>query len=323
MKTFAYTFRDPSGALKKGSIVAIDRVDALRQIKAMGFVAVNLSEGKAGVPTRASLFPAGKGRLLWLAVAGVVVILLAALAVWRTSERKHRVKRSAPAAATAKKAAPAAARPAKPGSPKTGPAKTPTSAPRPAPAIPVTETPQPHATPPPATAAAQPAPQPAPQPAEQVVEQKPQHPEQFKTTTEQLLGLAMSLPPGMPVPPMPITQNLDMDFVNSLTNEIVIFDDDDEHTANVKENVAAAKNQLLKLVEEGRGVTEVLQEYEKDTNERAEAHSEAQMELSRLYRSGRADEAKAYMEKVNKAFDEMGIDPIALPRSRPNAAPKK
>jgi len=118
------------------------------------------------------------------------------------------------------------------------------------------------------------------------------------------------------VPPLPISKDLDMDFVNSLSNEIVIYDDDDDRTANIKENVAVTKNQLLELVKQGRSVSEVLKEYEKQTNERAAIRSEAQVELSNLIKNGSTKEAKAYLENINKAFGDLGIEPITLPRAR-------
>jgi len=126
----------------------------------------------------------------------------------------------------------------------------------------------------------------------------------------------MSIPPGAPVPPLPIVGNLDSDFVNSLTNTIVIYDDDDERTANIKENVAIAKNQLLELVKQGRSVSEVLQEYQNKANEQADLRSEAQKELSELYQSGKTEEAKTFMEKVNKEFTESGITPISMSQPR-------
>jgi len=157
------------------------------------------------------------------------------------------------------------------------------------------------------------APVPGPQVSEPV-QQK--HPHSYKTATEGLIAMAMSVPPGEMVPPLPISKDLDMDFVNSLSNEIVIYDDDDDRTANIKENVAVTKNQLLELVKQGRSVSEVLKEYEKQTNERAAIRSEAQVELSNLIKNGSTKEAKAYLENINKAFGDLGIEPITLPRAR-------
>ena len=144
----------------------------------------------------------------------------------------------------------------------------------------------------------------------------PRRPTSFKGSTEQLLAMAMSAPPGAMIPPLPIAGNLDEDFINSLTNTIVIYDDDDERTVQLKENVAAAKNQMLELLKQGRSVSDVLKEYQETNNERAAIRSEAQRELNALHRSGKTQEAKEYMEKVNETFKDMDIDPISPPQPR-------
>ena len=148
-------------------------------------------------------------------------------------------------------------------------------------------------------------------------EHKPPRPSPYKTQTEALLSMAMSVPPGASIPPMPIPPDLDNDFANSLTNVIVIYDDDDERTAAIKEDVAVTKNQLLELVMQGRNVAEVLKEYQEETNKRAAIRSEAQIHFNKLLRDGSPDEAKAYMEEVNRAFAELGIEPICVPRLPP------
>ena len=97
MKTFGYTLRNKEGALKKGSLQAVDRNDALRQIKAMGCILVSVSEGKSlAAGKRAPWDPATWNRAVWLSVAGV--ILIAALSVWRAADKKP-AKRTAPATA--------------------------------------------------------------------------------------------------------------------------------------------------------------------------------------------------------------------------------
>ncbi|HNX35032.1 MAG TPA: hypothetical protein PKM57_10415 [Kiritimatiellia bacterium] len=309
MKSFGYTFRDASGALKKGTLQAEDRTDALRQIKAKGCVPVSVAEGQtaAGGP---AWNPAWTVRGAWIAAAGVV--LIGGLAVWHRAERKP-VKRPAVVAADIKKAAPAA---------KPKPVKPVAAKPVQVPAITVPAADVPNPEPKPATAAAlpasQPLPPPAPQPSEIAVE-TPVRPHQFKNKTEQLLSMAMSVPPGGFVPPLPISPEMEQDFAKSLTNEIVIFDDDDERTANIKENVAVAKNQLIEMVKQGRSVADVIQEYQKTRNAHTAARSEAQAELSNLYRSGKTQEAREYMEKVNKAFTELGIDPVSLPSAKRTA----
>jgi len=312
MKTFGYTLRDKEGALKKGSLQAVDRIDALRQIKDMGCIPVAVTEGKGVVPSaRAPWNPATWNRAVWMAAAGVV--LIAALSVWLTADKKP-AKRPAPVTA----AAGTPSRSVRSALPTNQTVKTVRPAPKPVPVPSAVGTPtrgvrDETALPRPAVASEKrPHQTPAPKPVAE--EQKPQRPSAYKTKTEQLLAMAMSVPPGSAIPPLPITQGLDSDFANSLTNVIVIYDDDDDRTAAIKEDVAITKNQLLELVKQGRSVADVLKEYQDTTNERAEVRNAAQRELTDLIKNGTPEEAKAYLDKVNKAFTELGVEPIAMPR---------
>jgi len=303
MKTFGYTYRDKEGALKSGSLQAPDRIDALRQIRAMGCVPVSVTEGKVAVAGRRAPW----NRAVWIGVT--VVVLVAALSVWLNAAKKP-AKRAAPVTAavgtvprTVRGSFGETALPASPPIAETPPVGTP---PRGVPdepaltnnsAIVTKSRPQPVAVSEPDVE--QTAPPPTPRP--------------FKTATEQMLSMAMSLPPGVMMPPLPIPPGIEDDFANSLTNKIVIFEDDDERTIEHKEKVAQAKLHLLELVKQGRSVSDVLNEYQETTNERVEVRNEAGMELANILKNGTPQEAKTYLDKINKAFTDLGIEPITMP----------
>jgi len=311
MKTFGYTYRDKTGALKNGSLQAPDRIDALRQIKERGCIPVAITEGKSTV--------AGK-RTPWNNAARVAaaagVLLIVALAVWLTT-RQETGPRRLPAPVLAPKSVapiPLAAGPEPAVPPPAYAAVHPELAVQPDVAPPPTAGVAPGTPQPPPAAAKKPFETPAP---ETVVEPtKPTRPSAYNTTTEALLSMAMSVPPGAMIPPMPITPGLEADFAKSLTNDIVVFDDDDERMIEHKKKVALAKLALLEQVNQGRSVSEVLKEYQESTNERAAARSDAQRELAELLKNGKPDRAEAYLEEVNKAFTELGIEPIVMPRTK-------
>jgi peptidyl-tRNA hydrolase len=305
MKTFGYSCRDNSGALKKGTLRAIDRTDALLQIKTMDCIPISVTEGKGETTSsRMARIHTGRNTIIYLVVA--IVVLIVAMVEWRIVHQNP-VAKNQPIATFATKPLPknvystpqtnqtvktvqAVPRtvPAPPTShkddaPQTAIAKTPTSR--------ETITPEP----------------------ETEMEPQTKRSSPYKSATEQLLAMAMSVPPGARIPPLPIAGNLDKDFANSLTNTIVIYDDDDANTVSMKENVAAAKMQLLEAVKQGRSVAEVLQEYQNSANEKISARNEALQELTALYQSGKPEEAQAYLEKINKAFNDLGIAPISPP----------
>jgi hypothetical protein len=317
MKTFGYTYRDKEGALKSGSLQARDRADALRQIKDMGYIPIAVTEGKAPVAgARTSWNPATWRPAVWVGAAAGVV-LVAALSAWLMASKKP-AKRSAPATTTAE----TPRRGARSALPASQTAKAvPLAAPKPVLATdPVAVTPlqinrdatvQPNSA---VVSKKSPSQVSASEPGEE--EQTPKRSSPYKSKTEQLLAMAMSVPPGAAMPPLPITRELDSDFADSLTNVIVIYDDDDDRTAAIKEDVAVSKNELLELVMQGRSVAEVLKEYQNTTNERAAIRNEAQRELADLLKSGKPEEAKAYLDQINKAFTDLGIEPIAMPRKK-------
>lgn len=314
MKTFGYTIRDKTGALKRGSLQARDRTDALRQIKDMGGIPVVVTEGKAPVAgARTPWNPATWRPAVWVgAAAGVVLIV--AFSVWRTAAKKP-TKHPASATTTAE----TPRRGARSALPTNQTVEIAQPAPKP---VPVAD---PAAVTPPqvghdetvqskATIASEKRPPPMPTPTLPEEEHKPPRPSPYRSKTEALLSMAMSVPPGAMIPPMPITPDLEADFAQSLTNDILVFDDDDERAIEHKMNVANAKSQLRELVKQGHSVSEVLKAYQESTNDRVAVRNEAQRELAELVKNGKPDAAKAYLEEVNKSFTELGIEPIEMPR---------
>lgn len=309
MKTFGYTSRDKSGALNNGTLQAVDRIDALRQIKSRGCVPVAVTEGKSvAASTRVAWNPAWSKTAF---LAATAVILIAAVVLWLKVDRTP-VSKEQRAEERGMRTTPRASRHAHSTNQT---AKTVKQSPQPIPAAVVQDVPaEPPAKPDAIPAAHKAAP---PAPVTQTAEpEAPKRPNTYKSATEGLLSMAMSIPPGELIPPLPISADLDADFANSLTNVIVVYDDDDAHAVNIKENVAVAKNQLLEQLKAGQSVSEVLKAYEKDTNERASIRIEAQQELNKIIESGSQEEAAEYVEKVNKAFAEIGVEPISLPRAR-------
>ena len=155
---------------------------------------------------------------------------------------------------------------------------------------------------------------PAPQP-----ERKPSglhHP------TEQLLAMAISAQEGGgPVPPLPIAagQDLDKELLVALTNDIVVYDDDDEKTVALKEQIAAAKFQLKEIMDEGGTVTEALLELQSYANENAKLRSETLAQYRKLLRENPDDPtaAEEYLKVVNEELVAAGYEPVTVPTNSP------
>lgn len=308
MKTFSYTCRNKTGALVNGSLQALDRSTALQKIKAIGCIPISVKEEKNVVST-ATVRVFSRNKILGISTLSILV--LGVFTLYLTLKRNLVVKKLPSTASafveTAPQLNPLVTQPSITCTQKVVASFSPLIT------NPVTIVQQ---TPKEITPIQERIITTTPKNIPNEPENRlPKHPNPYKTATEQLLAIAMSVPAGKPVPPLPISSNLNADFEQSLSNKIVVYDDDDEQTLAIKENVAAAKIQLLELVNEGKSVSKALQEYQDQTNQRYFLRIQAQNELSKLYKSGKKSDARRYMEEVNKVFTDSGIEPITLPYS--------
>ena len=136
----------------------------------------------------------------------------------------------------------------------------------------------------------------------------------LKHHTEQLLGMIISTR-EMGVPPVPISEedeeSLRRDLLAAITNDIVIYDDEDSRTQEVKERVADAKRQLAEILQKGGSVVEAIKEYEAYVNEGAKVRSEVLAKVAPEV-DAIEDDVKAleYVESVNEALKKEDIPPI-------------
>ena len=138
----------------------------------------------------------------------------------------------------------------------------------------------------------------------------------LKHHTEQLLGMIISTR-EMGVPPVPISEedeeSLRRDLLVAITNDISIFEDEDERTQEVKERVAEAKRQLADILQKGGSVVAAIREYEAYVNEGAKVRSEVLAKVAPEVEAISNDtEAVEYVESVNEALKKEDIPPIKL-----------
>lgn len=301
MKTFTYTYRDKAGALKKSALQAADRLDALRQIRAMGCVPVSVTEG---------VFKTGSGLPLpfsphLVVLTGCVVIFLAFLVVYRLKPGKTHPGRAERVSATVKhapKALPAAA--AKPDEPLAA-AKSPTADKPVRPEKPAesktvaarhgTGTGVPNAELPEAQKNGE----------EPGIRNMP-------TASEQLISMLGM--PGEDTPPLPLSEEdtLETDFEKAITNTIYITDKDDEESAARKENVAWVKEYIKEAKKLGWTPGEYLRALEKKRKEEAAFRSEAHRLIGEI-ENETPEEAPAAREALNKELEKEGLLPLEEP----------
>ena len=304
MKTYAYTYRDKAGALKKSALQAADRLDALRQIRAMGCVPVSVTEGvfKTGSGLPPFLSPS---RLALL--GGVVFLALIVGTVLRFTAKKPVLVKNAP---PSEKITPTAVV-KKPVQPKLTELKQPlTNLPDKAQTI--------------VKAADEKrikreerfgalTPENVQPPFEKEPEKEDLRP--FKTASEQLLSMVLSGQPGDSVAPLPVSDDDDLeeDALKALNSTIYVRDDDSEDTLAHKANVAAAKEQLRELkAKEGWTMVEYVRAVEAQRKEDAQLKKELYQELEKRVNDSTIpdDKIRSDLTEINAILSERGIPPI-------------
>ena len=147
----------------------------------------------------------------------------------------------------------------------------------------------------------------------------------FKTRTEQLISMVESIPPGVPVPPLPISpiDNLEADADESAAHDIVIGEEDSEKAEAHKIRVGWTKVDLAAARKEGWSAVEYLKALEDTRNEDAAFAREKRQEFDGLLADPGLsdDDCLAELEKINAELEERGLPPI-VPRYEDAGEPK-
>jgi hypothetical protein len=299
MKSYNYTIRDASGAMKKGSMDAPDRNAVLAELKRRGVVPVSVSEGTAAL--RPGRFDLKKYSIPALAV----VALLIAASVWVVSETSERAKKGKTVLVKSdKKAKPDQKqksgssqqsdldRKASPSdediaratltnkTQKLSPLKSEGSVDVPTNGVSDSERNQ----------------------------------GSLRTQTEQVLRMVESVPAGTFVPPPPPIGVAD--YAVAKTNIIVIAETDSVELADRKEKIAWLKQDIAQFVKEGSTPDDVIKVMVEHKNELAKTRTDCMTYLGELYKAGQDEEAAKFMEEANVELGKLGVTPLAHPLSR-------
>jgi len=310
---FTVTYRSKTGAKAEVEIEAASRAACMAECKRKGIAPVGIREGGDSSRPRAAGTAAPRDgrtearpspkRGLYLAVAVLCAAVLGGGLWWWLARDESRASRPKQSVAEQKPtAAPRSARAAdsKPSAasanaqdagkrPKTKPqseARVATDAPE-LPALPDSATNTPSIPPlPPST---------------------------FSNASDQVLAMIASADASGSLPPLPISRDIEAEFLASLKQEIVILDTDDEKTRAIKQAVKESREELKRLVDSGMTVAQVLAEHQHLASENARVRNDAMLELRQLIESGDIEGAKEYKRKINIALQQMGIAEMTIP----------
>ncbi|MBQ7188827.1 MAG: hypothetical protein IJR99_05360 [Kiritimatiellae bacterium] len=297
---FEYDAKTAVGQRVSGRLDASSRSDALRILRERGLTPLQVREASGQAVATKNRLPSVP-LLFGLAVLSAVILFF----VFRPNGAREDGKK--------KPARPPVSVPAAPVQTNEIP-KVPQAvrvpSPKPQEATPVTTAPNPVVAPKPRHAVGVP-------PVE-TVQAKPPQPRRkpiFTNATEQVLSWIVSKRLGDMPPPIPRLPP-DEKVLETLNSVIEIHEGDDEATSELKENVAYAKEEMRKFMEEGGTAQEFVRQYHQQLQKAHQEWLAEQREYLRL-RKENPDEAIAYAEETNKRLAEKGIKPLIIPGRRP------
>lgn len=136
----------------------------------------------------------------------------------------------------------------------------------------------------------------------------------FTNAAEQVLGWIVSKRLGDMPPPIPRLPP-DEKILETLNSVIEIQEGDDERIAELKENVAYAKEEMRKFMQEGGTAQEFVKYYHQQLQKAHQEWLAEQREFLRL-RKEEPEKAMGYAEEANKRLAEKGIKPLVIPARR-------
>ncbi len=140
---------------------------------------------------------------------------------------------------------------------------------------------------------------------------------------EQIIGMLVMMDDMTETAPIPMESEeaLRRDLLIAVTNDIVIYDDDDPKVVEMKERIADTKNQLKEILDRGGSVTDAIREYQNWVRENREIRNKVISEYIRIKREQSPEAAEEYLKTANEELVREGITPITKGNGRKHRRP--
>ena len=136
----------------------------------------------------------------------------------------------------------------------------------------------------------------------------------FDNASDQLIAMAASgAESGHAMPPMPVMDNADEEFMKSLEKEIKIDEGDSDEVKALKQSVIAIRGEIRRLISEGHSFAEVLKTHRDIVNHGVAMRKEATCIIKEFVDNGDFEAANECLEKVNEVLSGMGIQRVDMP----------
>lgn len=136
----------------------------------------------------------------------------------------------------------------------------------------------------------------------------------FENRCDQAIAMVLGDETGSYIPTMPGLDNCDLDeeFKRGLVSPIKINDNDSAEVAVLKTVVKEARAEIAKMIKAGdtRSIGEILQEHIDLNNRRTEMWAEVVKQLEKVRKDEGEDFAREYLDKANESLISYGVPPI-------------
>ena len=132
-------------------------------------------------------------------------------------------------------------------------------------------------------------------------------PPTYNNVSDQVIAMAVSGDMDDELPPIPISEDMEADFVESLKTPIVINDDDSEAIKESKRRVIEARTIIDEEMKKGRGFREILADHIAQRKANAAARETVMEAVNDLKKEGDPELLNQYLEKANAFLREKGI----------------
>ena len=135
-------------------------------------------------------------------------------------------------------------------------------------------------------------------------------PQTYNNISDNILAVALSGDMDGKLPPLPIVDNIEEEFVKSLKVPIKIFDDDSEEIKESKRRVIEAREIISEEMKKGRGFREILDEHLAMRESNAEAREIVMESVIDLKKNGDPESLNKYLEKANEYLRNIGAGEV-------------
>jgi len=137
------------------------------------------------------------------------------------------------------------------------------------------------------------------------------HKRLFTNPVDITLSILLTSPENALTPPLPPLGPRARDtFIEALKKPIEITDDDSPEDRRIKELVAAAREEMLEELVNGRTVNEVIEEHCTFVDEKNKLRAEAMAQYKKLVAEGDGDIAEEFRAKANEMLAQKGAKPL-------------